>query len=338
MSPVGTGAYKFDSMTTMKNITLSKNSSWFKGLSYIDRINAVIIPKEDAQLYAFNQGQIDLINTDVVDWEKYGVTKDRNIDEYTTNYYEFIGVNFNKSLLSDKLVRQALAYAIPREKIVAEIYLDHAIVADTPINPKSWLSNKQIKYKLDNAKAKELLNQAGWIDSNGNGILDKSGQEFKFTLLVNSENLQRVEVANTIKNSLKEIGIDMSIDTQNFENYQQKLTTKSFEAFLGGWRLSSIPDLTFAFHSSNIATGNNFVSYNNETMNILLETAASSVNEASMQQAYKSLDTYMTEELPYISLYFRNAAVLTEGSVKGELNSDGNNIYRGIKDWFIYKD
>jgi peptide/nickel transport system substrate-binding protein len=337
MTPVGTGAYQFDSITTMKEITLHKNNSWFKGLPYIDSIHASIIPKEDAQLYAFNQGEIDLINTDVVDWEKYGVTKDRNIDEYTTNDYEFIGINFNKTLLNDKLVRQALAYAIPKQQIASEVYLDHVLITDTPINPKSWLNNKPIKYKLDIVKAKELLNQAGWTDSDGNGILDKAGQEFRFSLLVNQENSQRLQAAHVIQNALKAIGIEMSIDMQSFENYQQKLTTKSFDTFLGGWKLSMIPDYAFVFHSSNIAVGSNFGSYNNETMNILLEAAAGAVNEASMQQTYKNLVEYMTEELPYISLYFRNAAVLADGSVKGELNSDANNIYGGIKEWFIYK-
>lgn len=337
MSPVGTGAYTFDSMTTMKEIKLNKNNSWFKGLPYIDSINAVIIPKEDAQLYAFEQRQIDLITTDVVDWEKYGVTKETNMDEYTTNYYEFIGLNFNKALYNDKLVRQALAYAMPREAILSTIYLDHAVLTDTPINPISWLNSTQIKYSLDTTKSKNLLKQAGWADSNSNGILDKNGEEFKMTLLVDNENAQRVEAASVIKEALKPLGIDVSIDSQSFINYQQRLYAKDFDAFLGGWKLSTIPDLSFAFHSSNIETGLNFISYNNETINVLLDTASNAINEAAMQQAYKNLENYIVEEVPYVSLYFRNAAVLANGRVKGELRSNVDNIYVAIKDWFIYQ-
>lgn len=335
MAPIGTGAYEFNGFTTMKELNLKKNSRWFKGVPYIDNIKAVVIPQKDAELYAFEQGQIDLLSTDVVDWKKYSGTKETKIHEYITNYYDFIGINFNNSFLNDKLVRQALAYAVPKDKIVEEIYLKHAVQTDTPINPYSWLNDsKELIYKYNANKSKELLKQAGWEDLDQNGILEKAGAEFKISLLVNEENTQRVQTASIIQTALKEIGIDLAIDVQKYDIYTQRLTQKSFDTFLGGWQLSTIPEFTFAFHS---LQATNFISYNNPNMDTLLQQAFSAVGDTAMKESYKNIANHIIDELPYISLYFRNAAVLTNGRIKGDMLSDMNNVYLGLENCFIYE-
>lgn len=339
MIPLGTGAYEFESFDNMKQLSLKKNPAWFKGSPYIDKINAIVIPKKDAELHAFEQGQIDFLNTDIVDWEKYSGTKETTIHEYTTNYYEFLGFNFNNWILNNTLVRQAIAYAIPRNEIIQKIYLDHAVATDTPINPNSWLnSNKDLRYNYDISKAKELLNQAGFVDTDENGIVEKEGYEFRISLLVNEDNAQRVEVAAILQQSLKNIGIDLAIDIQNYDEYMKRLTEKNFEAVLGGWKLSTIPDLSFAFKSSQIAEGNNFISFNNPTMDSLLDQTHLSVTESSMTESYKNLGNFIIEELPYISLYFRNAAVLMDGDIKGNIDSNMSNVYLGIEKCFIYNE
>lgn len=334
--PMGTGAYTFDSFNKMKNLNLNKNPLWFKGTPYIDKIEAIVIPKEDAEVYAFDQGQVDFLNTKVVDWEKYSGTKETTIREYTTNYYDFIGFNFNNPNLNNINVRKAFAYAIPKQRIIEEIYLKHAIQTETPLNPVAWYNtNKDLKYTYNLGKSKELLAQAGFADSDQNGILDKEGQEFRLSLLVNEENEQRIETANIIKESFKLIGIELTVDIQNFEEYNKRLTDKNFELVLGGWKLSSIPNLNFAFHSSQIATGTNFISYNNPAMDNLLYQANLAMTEKSIIEGYKNLSDYIIEDLPYISLYFRNAAVLMNNNVKGNINSNLSNVYLGIEKCFI---
>lgn len=344
MIPMGSSAYEFESLDEMKSLNLKRNPRWFKNsqstitvseedikiydFKYIDNIKANIVPKKDAELYMFDQKQIDFLSTDVVDWEKYSGTKETTIDEYVTNDYDFLGINFNNSILNDVLVRQALSYAIPKEKIAKDIYLEHVTLTDTPINPKSWLkSSNEIVYNYDLVKSKELLTQAGWIDSDGNNILDKDGRELQFYLMVNSENPQRLEVADLIKETFSQIGIVVEIDIQDYETYVQNLQSKKFDAFLGGWKLSIVPDLSFAFHSSQIAGGNNFISYNNADMDSLLQQAKSAIGDEAMIEAYKNLENHMIAQLPYISLYFRNAAVLMNEGLK---TSDNYKVYESL--------
>ncbi len=359
MIPMGSGAYEFESLEEMKSLNLKKNTRWFKNsqstitvldedtkiydFKYIDNVRANIVPKKDAELHMFDQKQIDFLSTDVVDWEKYSGTKETIIDEYVTNDYDFLGVNFNNFILNDTLVRQALSYAIPRDRIAKDIYLEHVTLTDTPINPKSWLkTSNELIYKYNLTKSKELLEQAGWTDSDGNNILDKNGRELRFNLLVNSENNQRLEVANLIKDTFNQIGIAIEIDIQDYETYVQNLKNKNFDAFLGGWKLSIVPNLSFAFHSSQIASGNNFISYNDENMDNLLQQANIAIGDEVMIEAYKNLENYIIQQLPYISLYFRNAAVLMNERLKTDDNYKvyeslpfKNNVYLNINNYII---
>lgn len=343
MQPMGTGAYEFTGFSEMKQLNLKRNPRWFKAAAHIEDIEALIIPKEEAELYAFDQGKIDFLSTDIVDWEKYNGSKKTNIYEYATNYYEFIGINFNNSILNDTNVRQALAHAVPKDRIIEEIYLEHAIATDTPIHPKSWLSSyEKAAYDYNGAKSKQLLSESGWTDTDQNGIVDRNGYEFRINMLVNSENPQRIEAANMIKRSFQQIGVDLTVDIQNFNEYSERLRSKNFDLAMAGWKLSTIPDLTFAFHSSQIADGDNFISYNNPSMDLLLQQAYSSVGDDIMREAYKNIEDYISEQLPYISLYFKNAAVLIDNHVKKESIEDNlyfkNNVYSDIDKYFIVQD
>lgn len=338
MKPMGTGAYSFESFTTMEEVKLVKNTQWFKGTPYIDYISVKILPDKETELYSFEQGTVDFITTDVVDWGKYNNSKETTIYEYTTNYYDFIGINFNNSILSNDIVRKALAYAVPREQIVEEIYLNHAVITDTPVNPNSWLkSSESLKYICNTELAKSMVEQMGWTDTDNDGILDNNGQKLSFTMLVNNENEHRVAVAEMIKESLGKMGVELNLDLQDYETYTQKLYAKDFDLVYAGWKLSIIPDLTFAFHSSQISGGSNFISYQNSRMDSLLQQAFSATDENSLYQVYDNIQDLIIEDLPYISLYFRNTAVLADEKVKGEINSNFNEIFSGMENLYIYE-
>ena len=241
-------------------------------------------------------------------------------------------------ILSDINVRKALAYAVPREEIVKDIFLGHAEVADTPINPNSWLKNttKNV-YVCNTDLAKSLLTQNGWADTDNDGILEKNGEKLSFVMLINSENEHRLAAAESIKESFKKIGVELKLDVQSYEAYTHKLYEKDFEMVYAGWKLSTVPDLTFAFHSSQIESGSNFISYRSSEMDNLLQQAFSSTQESSTAEAFLKIQNLITEDLPYISLYFRNTAVLADGKIHGEISSNVDNLYIGIENWYIHE-
>lgn len=219
-------------------------------------------------------------------------------------------------------------------------YLNHGVITNSPINPESWLYNKETEqYNFDLEKSKQILKDAGWNDSDNDGILDKPNNgnkiDISFTLLVSSENIQRKEVAYEIQRMLNEAGMSIQVEEVSQEEFLNRLLSKNFDAFLGGWKLSPIPDFTFAFHSAQIEVGTNYVSFRSEQMDALLQQAFTAVGEEKMKNAYGNLQKYISDELPYISLYFRTAALITNERIQGEIKPKKECIIGNIQDWFI---
>ncbi|QUI23451.1 peptide ABC transporter substrate-binding protein [Vallitalea pronyensis] len=342
LQPIGTGAYAFNQLKTMKEMTLTANTNWFKGKVYIEKIKAIITRNAEADADAFRQKVVDLINPTKFDWQQYADRKGTTLTEYPTYYYTFLGFNFNNKVLSDRNMRKIIATTIDRESIVKEEFLNHAYVTEYPLHPLSWLSKgTNPVYTADENKAKEMMAAAGFADTDDDKVLERTvegiTESLQLRLLVNQENSVRVKIAEKIKASLEKVGFVIHLDAVDYATYQQKVTAKDFDLLLGEWKLSSIPDFTFAFHSSQIAEGNNFISYNDPVMDRILQAAFTSVTEHNFINAMEEFKNTFVEELPYFSLFFRTSAIITNERVHGQLKPSLYNNFYGIEDMFIFE-
>ena len=355
--PIGTGPYKFISYEKFKSITLEANDNWWKGKTYIETVIGKVLENEELMLTAFETDQVDMTLSKGTDWEKYAESQRVNINEYVSNNYEFLGFNFNNETFKDgknKGIRKALAYGIDRQAIIEEVYLNHGTEIDVPINPNSWLASDNANtYQYNLSKAKEELEKAGWKDRNGDGICeDEKGNKLTLRLTTNSYNLLRLKTANMITGDLRKLGIEVIKDysetvpdnlteemvKEQWESFEKKIAKGDFDIALLGWELSSIPELSFAFHSSQIKNGTNFIRYNNKKMDNLLVDAFSAMPGDKKQKAYEKLEKEIVDELPYISLLFRNKAILSSNKIQGDIKPNFNNVYNNIENWYIPKE
>ncbi|MHC1747593.1 MAG: peptide ABC transporter substrate-binding protein [Cellulosilyticaceae bacterium] len=335
LMPVGNGPYKFKSNTQLKNVVLEANKDYFKGVPHISEVEITITPDEESSLYSFEQGLIDVVYTDVMDWGKYAKDKSATIYEIHTNCYEYMGLNFNKPQFQNKNIREALVYGLDRSEIIDVYYLGHGLVTDTPISPASYLHDKTLEQReYDKEKAKFLLVQEGYQKEDKSKLFTKNGIPLEFNLLVNKENKERVKVAGEIQKMYKEIGVQVNVEQVDEPTYLSRVYANQFDAFLGGWKLSYTPDLSFAFHSAKIQGGENFIHYKDAQMDTLLG-AAFVAPQATMVQAYAKLQSYFKEQNPYVSLYFRNGALITKKKIKGTIKPQPMNIYANIEQWEI---
>lgn len=319
-NPIGTGPYIFESFMSGKSMELKSNSSYFKGSPYIDQIEILVTPDPNSDLYSFDQGIINVISTDVIDWEKYAKNKKSRIHEYMTMYYDYIGFNFNRPIFQNAKVRQALMYGLDRQYLLEKVYLYHGEISDVPVSPFSWLYEPQSKqYDLDVDQAKELL----------------GGNTHSFKLLVNNDNVQRKEVALAIRKMYSNIGIDLEIESVDAETYMERLQSRQYEMVIGGWDLSVVPDLSFAFHSSGALAGANYGGYVSSEMDQLLKNAFIAMDDEKFKTAYSDLQLYMAKELPYMSLYFKSAALIINENIKGDIRPHHMNIYDNIYEWYL---
>lgn len=333
---VGTGSYKLDNYETMRSIQLSRNDSYWGQKPYIEKIDITIVPDIEAQLMVFENGDIDLAQPTSIDWAKYTEKKNVNVHEYVSHNYEFLGFNFRKPIFRDSNIRKAIAYSIDRHKLINNIYLGHGTVVDAPIYPlASIYDESQLQYGYNTEKAIELLGDSGYtLNGENNLMLNENGVPLNLNLLVNNDNILREKTAFFIKEELEKIGIKLEVELLEWEEFNTRVNRGDFDILLGGWDLSYITDLSFAFHSSQVG-GSNFIFYSNETMDELLETVIRAPNSTAKEEGYRQLQKHIIEELPYMSLFFKNGSIVVRNKVKGEFKPNNYNLFNGIEGWFI---
>ncbi|NLK44466.1 MAG: peptide ABC transporter substrate-binding protein [Tissierellia bacterium] len=356
-TPVGTGPYKFESYEKSMEVVLASNGNYRKDKPYIDNIIGRVLDSEEDILTAFETGQIHMATTITVDWDKYEQNSRIKAYEFVSGNYEFLGFNFENEVFSGekgRSLRKAIAYGIDRQFIIQNLYLGHGTQIDVPIHPDSWLiSDKGNTYGYNLDLAKREINKLGWADNDEDGILeDEEGNKVVFNLLTNTYNIMRLRTAEFIKEDLEKLGIGVNIipmeektddisleeiETQ-WEEINNRLLSGDFDMVLLGWQLSLIPDLSFAFHSSQIEYNTNFIRYTNEAMDQLLESTFLEGNRNKKAENYDKLQSHIVEDLPYISLFFKNKALLVDSKIMGDLDPTFFNPYRGIEKAFIPKE
>jgi peptide/nickel transport system substrate-binding protein len=219
--------------------------------------------------------------------------------------------------------RQAVAACMDYNTAVAEIYLDHALRAAVPVNPASWLSTNVPLPGYDMEEARRLLRSA----------LDETESISNIRIYANREDSERVKIAERLADALTEAGLAAYAEALPFEVFTGKLTSGDFEIAVAGYNLSAVPDLRFAFHSSEIETGGNFLRYENSRIDALFGAVNGAFSEQEYMRAAAELQNFFAEDLPVIGLVFRNSAVITDERIKGEIKPAYGNPFANINEW-----
>jgi peptide/nickel transport system substrate-binding protein len=350
--PIGTGPFKYGSYDKYKSIKLEAYDGYRFGQPSIKYIIGKVLDNNELFITAFEAGQINLTPVSGVNWDRYKENSRIIVLEYVSNDYEFLGFNFNNQLMSgDKgaAIRKAINYAINRQEIIQKIYLGHATQVDVPLHPNSWLlSEDAVYYGYNPTQSNKILQSAGFTDLDGDSILeDNEGKKLSFRLITNPTNINRFRTAEMIREDLKEVGIEIILDfntsyvssveldekLNDWQKVNDKLLSGDYDIVLSGWQLSLTPDLYDFFHSNQIGI-NNFINYNNQNMDELL-TNLNNYSHGSKLSSFKTIQDLIIEDLPYISLYFRNKAILVDSKIKGELSPNVFNLYKGLERCFI---
>jgi peptide/nickel transport system substrate-binding protein len=343
MMPVGTGPYKFIS-DDGKLIKLSANEAWWnaskdkKKTPLINEIVIKIYKNGSENLSALQDKEIDVAFADSLSSSRYNGNYNITIKKYPTRNYDYITFNLNRPLTADKSVRQAVAYAIDRKNIIENVIPGGATISDLPILPDSWLYDSDVIYFDHNTeKAKQILSQNGWNNSNGVLYKNLNGAVRGLTLelLVNSENSTRLKFAEEIKSQLAEAGIIVNIKSLPFDQEYNLIKAKTFDMAITGVTLTSIPDITFSYASSEIQTGRNLAGYSNPQVDSILKDMSIENDSKKKKTLFSSLRTILDDEVPYTGLFFYNNAVLYNKKIRGVTNPYYNNKYYDLPGWYV---
>ena len=321
--PIGTGPFRFRRWKTGESIELTANPDSFEHRPHLDRYFYRIIPDQATMFLELSTQQLDLSSVTPLQYRRQTDTpffqQHYRKFRYPAFGYTYLGYNLNDTRFSDRRVRQALNAAINKEEIIEGVLMGLGRVSTGPFPPESWAYNSAVTpAPHDPAKARALLAEAGWTDSNGDGWLDRNGAPFAFVLLTNQGNDQRQKAAEIIQRRLKEIGVQVEIRVVEWSAFlSQFIDTRNFEAILLGWGLSRDPDLFDIFHSSKTKPGEfNFAGYHNEEVDALILKGRRTFDQERRAAIYRRIHALIYEDQPYTFLYVPDALPVVHSRVR----------------------
>ena len=340
--PVGTGPYKLKEWIAGQKIVLEANERYFEGRPNIDQYIYRIIPDSSTMFQELLSGGVDFMGLNPLQYLRKSET--RRIKEnyrkfrYPANAYTYMGYNLKNPLFTDKKVRQALAYAIDRQSIIDGVLMGIGRPCTGPFSYVSWAYNPQVKpYPYDPVLAKSMLEEAGWKDVNGDGILEKDGRPFHFTILTNQGNGERIRASEIIQQNFKKAGIDAKIRVMEWQAFLEQIDKRSFDAIVLGWSMSRDPDLYDIWHSSKTGKGEyNFIGYNNPEVDRLLVQGRRVFGVEKRKKIYYRIHEILAAEQPYAFLYVPDATPIAHKRFKGiEVAPLG--IMYNFNQWYVPK-
>ena len=322
--PVGTGPYRFKEWRTGQKIVLVSNPDYFEGRPYLDGVVMRIIPDMATMFLELRAKGIDMMNLTPLQYtrqtENPFFRKNYNKHRYLAFAYTYLGYNLKNPFFADKRVRQAIACAIDKEAVIQGILLGLGQPATGPFKPGTWAHDPEVKkYPYDPVKARALLAEAGWRDTDGDGVLDRGGAPFAFEILTNQGNEVRAKTAEIVQKQLAEIGITVKIRIIEWAAFVNDFINKRrFDAVILGWTIPMDPDLYDVWHSSKTKPEElNFISYSSREVDELLEKGRGTFDREERKRCYSRIQHILAEEQPYTFLYVPDALPIISSRVRG---------------------
>lgn len=348
--PISCGPYKLEKWEANQRIILSVNEKYSLGAKpFIDKIVFKVLPDYTTRLTALKTGEIDFMEgirpEDIPEIKKLKnieiiSLKDRTYDFVCWNNIDINAYKKNREikphrLFGNKNVRKALTLAIDRQDIIDSFLMGYGEICNGPVSPIfKWAFNKDLKpIPYNPQEAKKILREEGWYDRNSNGIIDKDGVEFKFTLFINSGSPRREYCANMIKSYLKKIGIDVEIQKLEWNLFETKIVNRELDAFISGMAISSDINLYDYWYSDLNKALLNDAGYQNKRVDELLDIT-SKLEPLKAAPYFKEIQKILYEDNPCTFLYWYSNIIGYNKKIKN-IKSTIWDPYNQISEWWI---
>lgn len=339
-NPIGTGPYKFKKWKTQEKIELVYYDKYFEGRPYISRYINRVIPDEASIFLELQTKATDYTGLSSIAYKFKTQTKffQNNFNKFRLPGfgYTYLGYNLKSALFGDKNARRALDYAVNKDEIIKMIFFGLAKPITGPFIVGSWAYDNDIKPReFSPEKAKQILKENGWTDSDGDKILDKNGMKFEFTITTNQGNEERIKTAEIIQKRLKDIGINVKIKILEWSVFLSECVMKrNFDAVLLGWSLSPDPDPFDIWHSSKIKEGEfNFIGYKNPEVDNLIIEGRRTFDQEKRKTIYHKIQEIVFQEQPYMFLYSAESLLIIDKRFNGIDPGPAGIGYNFIKWW-----
>ena len=332
--PIGIG--RFEIIKEGEKVFLKQNKNWWNIENDPTKLTEIEIIKfaNMGEVYnAFKIGNIDLLTTRTLNVEDYIGTIGYQKKEYLGGEIDYIAFNCENKVLANIEVRKAIMHLIDKNNIVSGIYKEKYQTINFPVigNNTSYLYEKdRIKYEYNQEQARQILESAEWNlqKKTWQKIKDYRTQRLRFDMIVNIENEKRVQVAENIKNTLEDFGININLRKVNNNQYLNYLKNKNYDIIITGVYSGFSPDISYYFGENNIAN------FYNEEINQIIDEVKNIQEERVLKEKYERIIQIYEENIPYVFLYQNKNTLIYRPNLVGDINPNRYNVYEGIGSWY----
>jgi peptide/nickel transport system substrate-binding protein len=311
-APVGSGPWRFESWSAGREIVLARNEAWWGRKPWLERIVFRIVPDHTVATQLMERGEIDLMTQiQHAAWAGMArsprLVRDYHRVRFYPKNYEWVGWNQRRPFFADARVRRAMALLFDRDGFnrsalhglerptTCHFYLE-SDACDPALAPLPW----------DPDQARALLAEAGWRDHDGDGVLDRDGTPFRFTLLVPAGSVFANKLTLVLKESYRRAGIEMDIARAEWGVFIRRIHDRDFDACTMAWGDTDVESDPFqVWHSSQAASGSNFVGFRHARADRLIEQARVEFDPGRRAALYRELGRILEAEQPYMFLNVR---------------------------------
>lgn len=329
--PVGSGPYRMVRWDKGAVIELAANPDYWAGKPAIDRIQVVLVPDNTARAQAFEAGDLDLIQSPLAPQDIRRLVAETRLAHAIRPGLAFTYLNFNVAHppLDDVRVRRAIAMLIDQESILARIYEGTETRATSVLLPGWRAYQRDVEQPPYNpGAARRLLASAGWTDTDGDRVLDRSGRPFAIRLGTHSEDANRIQTVEFLQNTLAQAGIESRVEVADWPSFSAKRDAGDYDVILLGWTQLVDPDRAL-FEQLHSSGGLNWGRYRDAGLDRALERGRFAESPAERVVAYREAAAIVARDVPYYVLSYQDYQVFYAPRLRGYV-PEARGMLRGL--------
>lgn len=332
--PLGTGPFKFKSYDQVQQVVdLEANQNYYDGAPQIQLMRARAISESNTMQAELQSGRVDIaplatsLSPDAI--KALGQYPNLSVHQFEGSNLNLLTFNTAEAPLDNVKVRQAIAYAIDRESMIRDLIQGQGAIAHSILPEASWAYAKPQTYQFDPNKAKQLLDEAGFRDPDGDGPQMRWSKPLLFRISGSSAAAR--QYAGVIQNYLKNVGVPVTIETSEFTTMLDQLRYGQFQMTYGQWVGGNQDPIFYhdLFATSEIPTqtraARNRSRYSNPELDKILDEATNTYDHAKAAPLYARAQEIISRDVPVFPLWYQANMVIAKKNVGNiQVNASGD--------------
>jgi peptide/nickel transport system substrate-binding protein len=336
-NPVGTGRFRFREWKPDVHVILDRNEDYYKQVPYLDSIAFRLIPDDSVRMEELAGGGIDFAGILPPQYGRMKGVAHLRVHRFPSLSFTYFAWNERLPKFDDDRVRIALGLALDREAIAAAAYEGFAVPASGPFPLVSWAINPAVEpLGYDPERAKQLLAEAGWRDTNGDGWLDRDGKRFEFEFLGRAGDPIAKMVIELAMEHYKAIGVKLNPLFLEWGDLVSRLDPprRAFQAFFLGFGVGVDPDPHIYYHSTQAEWGFNDTNFVDAEVDRLIDEGRRTMDFAARKQIYHRLHQRLHDTQPVTFMFFTEAIIGVDQRFQGVVPSPIGTLWN-VEHWWV---